>query len=77
MFPNEGSRIVMLLGRSSHYNLEKREDNMVFRPTQKCEYLESWVNSYAGYSTNVVRLETWWEPKHPLMVEGDHVRGGS
>lgn len=77
VFPNEGSRIIMLLGRSSHYNLEKHEDHMVFKPTQKCEYLEPWVNSYAGYSTNIVRLETWWEPKHELMVDGDHIRGGS
>lgn len=78
VFPNTGSRIVMLLGRSSHYNLEKHEEHMVFKPTQKCEYLEPWVESYADYSTNkIVRLETWWEPKHELMVDGDHIRGGS
>jgi hypothetical protein len=77
VFPNAGSRIIMLLGRSSHYDLEKHEDHMVFKPTQKCEYLEPWVNSYAGYSTHIVRLETWWEPRHELMVDGDHIRGGS
>ena len=77
VFPNAGSRIIMLLGRSSHYDLEKHEDHMVFKPTQKCEYLEPWVNSYAGYSTHIVRLETWWEPRHELMVDGDHIRGDS
>lgn len=68
----------MLLGRHSHYNLVRNEEHMVFTATQKCEYLEPWVESYADYSTNkIVRLETWWEPKHELMVDGDHIRGGS
>ena len=78
VFPNTDSRIIMLLGRHSHYNLVRNEEHMVFTATQKCEYLESWVESYADYSTNkIVRLETWWEPKHELMVDGDHIRGGS
>lgn len=78
VFPNTDSRIIMLLGRHSHYNLVRNEEHMVFTATQKCEYLEPWVESYADYSTNkIVRLETWWEPKHELMVDGDHIRGGS
>lgn len=50
---------------------------MVFSVTEKVVRLIPWIESYVERGSDFLRLEIWWEPKHDLMVDGNHIPCGS
>lgn len=67
VYPTQGSRVIFPLGWN-HYQLEEHNDRVVFSVTSDTRQLLPWIRSYVERDTSPVRLEAWWEPKHPLML---------
>ena len=68
----QGSRVILPLGEN-HYRSEEHGEYMVFNGNDDVVRLLPWIRSYVACGTDPVRLETWWEPEHELMLD-DSVR---
>ena len=75
VYPTRGSRVILPLGEN-HYRLEGGSGYIVFRSTSDVVRLLPWIRSYVEYGDDPVRLETWWEPEHGLILrDGIHWYG--
>ena len=72
VYPTLGSRVILPLGEN-HYQLVEHTEHVVFRGTNDVVRLFPWIRSYVEYGGDPIRLETWWEPNHDLMLD-DSVR---